>query len=233
MTNPSAVARTRSVTASQFRLPFEPATSWTRDAFVLSDANRSAVLALDDWASLGRGALALVGPAGSGKTHLAQAWADANGAQLVFPGRSPGLDGNGPVLIEDADLLGQDEAVFHLLNQAQAGRAVLLTGRDRPLAWPAALPDLRSRYNALAVAEIDPPDDAQLRAVLEALFKARHIKPDDDLYPYLLSRMERSVSAARILAARMDEAAGARGRAINRSLARELLDETSDLFEEV
>lgn len=217
---------------AQIRLPFEPATNWTRDAFVLSDANRSAVMALDDWSALGRGALALTGPAGSGKTHLAQAWADANGAQLVFPGRAPALDGAGPVLIEDADLLGQDEALFHILNQAQAGRAVLLTGRERPLAWPAGLPDLRSRLNALPVAEIDPPDDAQLKAVLEALFKARHIKPDEDLYPYLLARMERSVAAARILAARMDEAAAARGRAINRALARELLEETTDLFDD-
>jgi chromosomal replication initiation ATPase DnaA len=217
---------------AQIRLPFEPATNWTRNAFVLSDANRSAVMALDDWSALGRGALALTGPAGSGKTHLAQAWADANGAQLVFPGRAPSLEGAGPVLIEDADLLGQDEALFHILNQAQAGRAVLLTGRERPLTWPASLPDLRSRLNALPVAEIDPPDDAQLRAVLEALFKARHIKPDDDLYPYLLARMERSVAAARILAARMDEAAAARGRAINRALARELLEETTDLFDD-
>jgi len=221
------------VSAAQFRLPFEPATVWTRDAFVLSNANRSAVMVLDEWAALPRGALALVGPAGSGKTHLAQAWADSAGASLVIPGRAPPLETSVPVLVEDADLLGDDEALFHLLNQAQAGRAVLLTGRERPLAWPAALPDLRSRLNALPVAEIDPPDDAQLRAVLEQLFKARHIKPDEDLYPYLLARMERSVSAARILAAKMDEAAAARGRAINRALARELLDEAADLFEDV
>ncbi|MBI1407588.1 MAG: chromosomal replication initiator DnaA [Caulobacter sp.] len=217
---------------AQFRLPFEPATVWTRDAFVLSDANRSAVMALDDWAALGRGALALVGPAGSGKSHLAHAWSDANGAALIFPGRPATLEGSGPVLVEDADMLGQDEVLFHLLNQALAGRAVLLTARERPLTWPTALPDLRSRLNALTVAEIAPPDDAQLRAVLEALFKARHIKPEPDLYPYLQARMERSVAAARILVSRMDEAAAARGRAINRALARELLEETSDLFDD-
>ncbi len=216
---------------AQFRLPFEPATVWTRDAFLLSGANRSAVMALDDWAALGRGALALVGPEGCGKTHLAQVWADATGATLVIPGRAPPLDDTAPVLVEDADLLGQDEALFHLLNQAQAGRAVLLTARERPLAWPSVLPDLRSRLNAMPVAEIDPPDDALLSAVLKALFKARHIKPDDDLYPYLMTRMERSVGAARILAARMDEAGAARGRAINKALARELLDETTDLFD--
>ena len=122
---------------------------------------------------------------------------------------------------------------FHLVNlAAREGGGLLLTARTRPSAWPTDLPDLRSRLNALPVAEIDPPDDAQLRAVLEQLFKARHIKPDEDLYPYLLTRMERSVTAARILAARMDEAAAARGRAINRALARELLDEAADLFED-
>lgn len=220
------------VSTAQFRLPFEPATSRTRNSFVLSDANRSAAMALDSWAALGRGALALVGPAGSGKSHLAHAWADASGAALIFPGRPATIDGSCPVLVEDADMLAQDEALFHLLNQALAGRAVLLTARERPLAWPTTLPDLRSRLNALPVAEISPPDDAQLRAVLEALFKARHIKPDDDLYPYLLTRMERSVAAARILVSRMDEAAAARGRSINRALARELLEETSDLFDD-
>jgi chromosomal replication initiation ATPase DnaA len=215
---------------SQFRLPFEPATVWTREVFVVSPANAGAVAALDGWIAGGRGALALVGPAGSGKTHLAQAWADAAGALLVIPGQPLPLDGEAPVLVEDADLGGRDEALFHLLNQALAGRAVLLTARERPLAWPAALPDLRSRLNALPVAEIEPPDDALLGAVLKALFKARHIKPDDDLYPYLMTRMERSVAAAGILAARMDEAGAARGRAINKALARELLEETADLF---
>lgn len=224
MTRRSPAARTLRVSAAQFRLPFEPATSWTRDAFVLSDANRSAVMALDDWASLPRGALALVGPAGSGKTHLAQAWADASGAQLVFPGRTPSLDGNGPVLVEDADLLGQDEALFHLLNQAQAGRAVLLTGRERPLAWPAALPDLRSRLNALPVALLGEPDDAVLQALLERFFRERNIRPSDDLLPYLAYRIERSVAKAREIVAKLDETADAQHRPITKALARQILE---------
>jgi chromosomal replication initiation ATPase DnaA len=218
--------------AAQFRLPFEPAVSWTRDSFVRSGSNTAALEALDAWIVGGRGPLALVGPEGSGKTHLAQGWADEVGAQIILAGQEPRADGSGPLLIEDADLSIQGETLFHLLNQAAAGRPVLITGRDRPLAWATPIPDLRSRLNALPVAELMPPDDALLVAVLDRLFKARHIRPDTDLYPYLLGRMERSVTAAGRLVGRMDEVSAATGRRINKALARELLEDTADLFDE-
>jgi chromosomal replication initiation ATPase DnaA len=218
--------------ATQFRLPFEPAASWSRDAFLLSASNREAVLCLDRWIAGGSGALALIGPAGSGKTHLAQAWADAMGATVVIPGRPAPIDPSGPLLIEDIDLGFEADSLFHLLNQAAAGRPILLTGRLRPLAWDSGLPDLRSRLNALPVAEIAAPDDALLQTVLERLFMDRHIRPDADLYPYLLARMERSVAAARRLVAHMDEAAAARSRPINKALARDLFGESADLFDD-
>ncbi len=218
--------------AAQFRLPFEPAASWSRDAFLLSASNDEAVATLDRWVATSSGPLALIGPAGSGKTHLAQAWADEAGAAVVIPGRPVPVEQLGPLLIEDIDLGFEDSSLFHLLNQAAVGRQVLITGRIRPLAWESGLPDLRSRLNALPVAEIAPPDDALLQTVLERLFMDRHIRPEEDLYPYLLARMERSVSAARRLVARMDDAAAARSRPINKALARDLLGESADLFDD-
>ena len=173
------------------------------------------------------GADALVGPEGSGKTHLATIWAERAGAvRHDAAGTAPGR----PVLVEDADRIG-DDALFHLINRATTDGGLLLTARTRPTAWPAALPDLRSRLNALTVAEIDAPDDALLIAVLEALFREKHIRAAPDLYEFLLRRMERSVSAARTVVARLDEAAAEQGRPVNRTLAREVLEETADLFE--
>ena len=218
--------------AAQFRLPFEPAASWSREAFVLSGSNDEAVASLDRWIAASSGALALIGPAGSGKTHLAQAWADEAGATVVIPGRPAPVELSGPLLIEDIDLGFEEAGLFHLLNQAAAGRQVLMTGRLRPLAWTSELPDLRSRLNALPVAEIAAPDDALLQTVLERLFMDRHIRPEGDLYPYLLARMERSVSAARRLVARMDDVAAARSRPINKALARDLFGESADLFDD-
>lgn len=201
---------------------------FTRAAFATSGANERALSLVEAWPRWPGGALALVGPEGAGKTHLATIWAERAGA-VRYDG---GMAGEGrPMLIENADTLG-GEALFHLINRAATDGGLMLTARTRPAAWPAALPDLRSRLNALTVAEISEPDDALLIAVLEALFREKHIRAAPDLYEFLLRRMERSVTAARAVVARLDEAAAEQGRPVNRLLAREVLEETADLFED-
>lgn len=203
----------------------------TRAAFVESAANAQALALLDRWPAWPGGVVALVGPAGSGKTHLAAIWAQQAGARAWTPGDALAVSAGAPVLVEDADLAG-DEALFHLINRAPTDGGLLLTGRERPTAWSCALPDLRSRLNALTVAELGEPDDALLIAVLEALFREKLRRPAPDLYEYLLRRMPRSVATAREIVARLDQAAGEQGRELNRTLAREVLDQTADLFRE-
>jgi len=213
--------------AKQLSLGLTRPPVYTRAAFVASAANEAALAAIEAWPAWPGGALALVGPEGSGKTHLATVWAERAGAVRHEGGAV--VDGR-PVLVEDADTIG-DEALFHLINRAPTDGGLLLTARTRPSSWPAALPDLRSRLNALTVAEIDAPDDALMIAVLEALFREKHIRAAPDLYEFLLRRMERSVTAARAVVAVLDQAASEQGRPVNRLLAREVLEETADLFE--
>ncbi len=179
--------------------------------------------------------MALVGPEGSGKTHLASAWAAASGAQVVGDGAIDMADLSvGPVVLEAADRRPADAALFHLINRAEAGASLLLTSRISPRLWGATLPDLRSRLNAIRAVDMGAPDDVVLEGVLLKFFRDRHIRPDADLIAYLIRRMERSVPAARLLVERLDEVAGASRREINRALAREILDggdKTMELFE--
>ena len=217
--------------STQFRLPLTAALRYGREDFAVSGCNADALAQLDAWPSWPEGRLALVGPAGSGKTHLACTWAARADAVVIAADEPqapdlPALRGRA-VLVEDADRRAgglSDEALFHILNMAGVdGGSVLLTARVAPIAWGCAVPDLRSRLNALSVAAIAEPDDVVLRAVLERAFRAEHLKPDPDLYPYLIARLPRSAAEALAAAALLDEAALAQHRAVNKALAREVL----------
>ncbi|MFN3524067.1 MAG: chromosomal replication initiator DnaA [Phenylobacterium sp.] len=202
----------------------------------MGPSNAHAVERLDAWPNWHLGCLALVGPEGVGKTHLAQGWAAAHDA-VVLDREAPdvGAAAGRPALLEDVDRGVDEEALFHLINMAgREGGGLLLTARTAPAAWPAALPDLRSRLNALPVVEIEEPDDEVLEGVLRKFFRERNIRPPRDVYPFLLRRMQRSIPYARDLVRRIDEAADDEQRPISRMLARQILEdeaENLDLFE--
>jgi chromosomal replication initiation ATPase DnaA len=224
----------------QLRLKLQRPAASRREDFIVSATNAEAVRAVDAWPQWHGGCLALIGPTGSGKTHLARAWA-ARAEAIVLAigqgGATPDLAGlhGRAVLIEDADQTQADELLFHLINMAGAtGSSLLMTARTTPQTWPAVLPDLRSRLNGLVVAELGAPDDVILEGVILRLFRERNILPADDLIPYLLRRIERSIPNAQDIVARLDETADAEQKAVSRALARQILeidDETAELFE--
>ena len=218
----------------QLWFDFPRAPGFERSRFVVSASNREAAAAVDAWPAWTGRRLALIGPRGAGKSHLAMAWAERTGARVIAADADIAALPNGPVLFEDADRRRDDTLLFHLINRADLGDSLLLTGRTLPRAWPTDLPDLRSRLNALPVASIGEPDDAVLEGLLVRLFRDRDIRPDAELLAYLVRRIERSGPAAEAIVDRLDAAGHAAGRAVNRVLARELLedgDNTVDLFE--
>lgn len=197
----------------------------------LSGAGNAAALALiERWPDWPAHAIALSGPEGAGKSHLAAIWASAAGAQTV-PARSieramvPQALVAGALVIEDAGEGGLDEAaLFHLLNLAKEQQAwILITARGVPTGWPIALADLASRLRALPVAVLAAPDDALLRALLVKQFADRQLAVDDALIRYLVERIERSYAAARRVVAELDHAALQQKRPVNRVLAGEIL----------
>ena len=219
---------------SQLRLDLRGAPSLGRADLVVSDSNRAAAERLADWRRWPGCALALVGPEGGGKTHLGAVWTEEAGA-VRLPPDAPSLafpEAGRPVWVDDADQGARDESLFHLLNRAARGEgALLLSGRTAPALWPAALPDLRSRLNALTVEQIGEPDEALFTALLVKLFRERHVRPSPDLLRWLALRVDRSAAGAREVVARLD-AASEDGR-VGLALARRVLGENqAELFPE-
>ena len=104
------------------------------ETLVVAAANRDAARPTE-WRTWPSGALALVGPEGSGKTHLALAWALEAGARQVSARASPDdaaaifREAQGRLLIDDADA-GADEAMLWRVLDMARGGAVLLVGGE-------------------------------------------------------------------------------------------------------
>ncbi len=203
----------------------------SRDDIVPSASIAPALHLIDHYPDWPAPVVVLVGPAGSGKTHLARVWQDMSAAVSPRPGHlaAAALDlaEHGPVVIDDADALPIDEAgLFHLINAVRSsGTHLLLTASTSPAAWPITLPDLASRLKAAAIVEIGAPDDMLLEGVLTKLFADRQVDVEPSVVQYVVKRMERSLEAAGKLVAELDRLALARKSRITRALAAEVVDD--------
>jgi len=204
--------------------------SFDRADFLTGRANETALALIDRWTDWPARAIALIGPEGSGKSHLAAIWAQAAGgcviaSRAIDAASVPQALSSGALAIEDADRSKFDEAaLFHLLNLAREQSAyVLITARKTPASWPTKLPDLASRLRALPVVTLDPPDDALLAAVLVKQFADRQLAVDERLIEFLVRHIERSFAAAQAAVAQLDHEAMRLKRPVSRALAAEIL----------
>ncbi|MGB3408021.1 MAG: chromosomal replication initiator DnaA [Jannaschia sp.] len=206
-----------------------------RSDFMVSPANATALALVDTWPDWPDHRLALVGPEGAGKSHLAAVWVAEAGARRLDAADLRAQDApalaEGPVLVEDADrhLVGPEaeRALFHLWNACAAtGKGLMLTGRRPPSDWGVTLPDLASRLASLTPAILRGPDEALLSALLVKLFADRQMAVRPALVQFLLPRMERSFAAAHAMVERLDAESLARTVPVDVALAKVLLEES-------
>jgi len=198
--------------------------------FLVSRSNEAATELVDRWPDWPHPACVVVGPGGSGKSHLANVWRLRSGAGEIAAGALDdavvaALPDRGGVAVEDIDRgIGDEQALFHLLNRARESKlSVLMTSRKPPGDLSVRIPDLRSRLRALPVVALDPPDEALLKAVLVKLFCDRQLNVEPAVIDYLSLRMERSMEAARRIVAAIDGLALATHRKVTRPLAAQAL----------
>jgi chromosomal replication initiation ATPase DnaA len=198
--------------------------------FIVSASNQAAVDLVDSYPQWRDRVVALVGPEGSGKSHLAHVWQLRSSATIV-PAREVtdaiiALQARDrAIVLEDIDRgLADEHAVFHLLNQVRdIGGHVLLTARSATGNWKIAMPDLRSRVRALPVVPIGEPDEALLRAVLIKLLADRQLMASPAAVTHLARHMERSMGMALRIVDELDRRVWQAKLPVTRDLAREVL----------
>lgn len=216
--------------ARQLTLDWPHTPSYAREDFLEAPGNAEALRAILSWPNWAARTLMLIGPDGSGKSHLGAIWARAAAARTVSAEELPHaplveLAAARALLIEDADRIGAPEsALFHLLNLTrESGAFLLLTARAQPDAWGLKTVDLLSRLRLAPIVSLGAPDLDLSQAVLFKLFSDRQLVVDPSVISYIALRIERSLDAARAIVAALDREALARGRRVTRAMAAEFL----------
>jgi DnaA regulatory inactivator Hda len=221
--------------SEQYPLPLPHREAMAADDYLVTASNREAARWVNSWPEWPSHCLIILGPAGSGKTHLMHVWLQNSGGKLVpledlVIKDAGGIAARNPIIaVDNADkLAGHREAektLFHLYNYLRENRGFLLLTMTKPPAqWTEGVADLRSRLLASPVAVIGPPDDELLSMLLVKQFHDRQIQVGADVVAYIVPRMERTAEKMRELVAALDHASLAEGRRVSITLAKRVLE---------
>jgi len=202
---------------SQIPLNLRPEPFQSFASFHITERNAGIVSMLrarDRWPS---GALLLLGPTGSGKTHLGNAWNQEFGGAFF----------------DDAHMTDH-KILFDTINRALAGdiSGLLLASTYSPKDWHVEMPDLNSRLFAMPTFTLAEHDEASLEPILRELFEQAGRVVGQDVVTFVLRQCERSVEALRDLVLELDVAAGSKKADLTKAFVAKYLKERSesDLF---
>ena len=199
---------------SQIPLNLRPDRPQRFSNFHVTDGNRAAVTFLrarERWPSA---AVLILGPAGSGKTHLGQAWRHASDGEFI----------------DDAHKM-EERDLFDAINLALAGHisGLVLASSLPPTQWGISLPDLNSRLNAMPSVSLAEHDEASLEPILRELFDHAGRSVGQDVVTFILRQCERSVDVLRELVLELDVAAGSKKADLTKAFTAKYLRNRSEL----
>jgi len=185
------------MSTQQLVLPLSLPPSLQMGDFIVSQVNEEALSWIGKWPAWPQNTLLVYGPKGCGKSHIASIWKSQ--AQLLAPPEitleelSKILTPDAHFIIDDANQIDDEEALFHLLNAARNGSgSLLLLSVSPPQEWKIQLPDLRSRLNALMTIKIQEPDDVLLKGLIQKFFSDQQIVLSEEASNYLFHQLPRS-----------------------------------------
>ena len=192
----------------QLPLDLSPLQKFSFENYVGGSANRKIIKFLRSPMNWKSPITMLVGPVGTGKSHIGNAWANETGFQFL----------------DDASQM-DEEMLFSQLNLILngTGRRLLLADKNFPKIWPIKMPDLISRLKSITLVELTEHDDEVLELIVRRVFEAKGRNVSQGLISYLLKHYERSVPAQVQIAEMLEKAAQSQKADLSKSFAMKFL----------
>lgn len=219
-----------------FSFPHKP--DFDEENFIVSPCNQQAFDYLKSWPHWPEHFLAISGPYGSGKSHLAHLWAKHSGAKILtlqqLLQKTPDTLGKNPLVIDiDQTIMQENQSLselqeahlFHVYNWMKEERQnILWVARLAPAKWSIKLPDLQSRLKIIPHIEIQPADDMLLSALYVKLFSDRQLQVTPKIIDELLLKGPRSYQEAQKLVEELDHTSLKFKKIISLKMIRDLLN---------
>lgn len=179
------------------------------------------------------------GPAGTGKSHLLQAMAQADAENCLYLPLQQLKQYDPAEVLQQVELAqrlclddlhavagntGWEDALFHLYNRAKERGCKLLVAADvSPRALDLKLEDLRSRLSWGVVFALEEPDDDTKARILSLRAAARSMKLSEQAATYIVSRAPRGTSELLALLDKLAETSLVRKRPVSIPFVKEVL----------
>ena len=189
----------------QLALPLTFKTLKSRENFIISKCNESAISLIDN-ADFWRGkkkinsipAALIFGPIGCGKTHLSNIFMEYNNSVFLTSLKLNDLElikkGNNFILDDFVPSINYPpELVMHFLNQVTYNEgSILFLSRYSAFEMDWKLADLNSRIRSLLTCEIKLPDDKLLYTFMIKYADDKKLMLNDNQCFYILERLQRN-----------------------------------------
>lgn len=205
-----------------------------REDFMVNECNKEAVDFIDSFYKGKMKSGVLIGPKGSGKSHLVNVFCkNVEREKWII---SPKIDENiykifkknEIIIIEDINILTskvEEEYLFNIINLSkELNKILLLTSGVKLSMLKIETLDLRSRLDAMQSVKILEPNDDLASALILKLFHDRQILIKPNIIQYLMNRVERTYSGISEIIDLIDGAALSKKKSISVSLIKELLE---------
>jgi len=193
---------------NQFPLDLSPLQKFSFENYVVGSANREMLRFLRLPMNWKTPITLIVGPIGTGKSHIGNAWANETG--FLF--------------LDDASQIDEEILFFQLnLILNGTGSRLLMADKNFPKKWLIKMPDLISRLKSITLVELTDHDDEVLEMIVRGIFEAKGRNVSQDLISYLLKHYERSVPAQVRIAEMLEKAAQSQKADLSKSFAMKFL----------